>query len=491
MRSDLDIYPLKHRIFLVKHFYQAMGDYMSVKNKYEKYYSDGEDDPEFSNDALVEVVNLFEKTGSVLKQTAGEASEVNNYNQIEQVYLRESTVDGLDNVPIQLKAENTEDDSMMDMSDDIPTEDPEYLDEDSASESGRVLGSTVEGTDVHGCELCGKVFTGIQSFQKHQLTHANETQFKCNVRNCQKTFKQWASYKAHKLTHSEPTTSTAASGNPIASTSRDSPQTSQHKPERKKPVTRKIKFSENSSLGFSNYPDMTNVTTSVTTSGQPVFTTYDYVEVITSIKVLEALVKQIGKTQQRVLQQQTDILKSIESGNANYIDEDIKTNRLLERLLGSNVDEVQAAFVRAENTFQLPISTESDFEELERTLSSKKSRCAFVTQLSRKINTNGKDQHRVSLAVANEILLPSVQILYSWKGTKEKREFKSKINFLEAFTILMNSVYKDFTASDTENLFKEHVLRHANARNNRFLLRQSRQGNNEQSEDEDSSVTET
>ncbi|GAB0100532.1 hypothetical protein DMENIID0001_165840 [Sergentomyia squamirostris] len=140
MPTDLDIFSLNQRIFMVKHFYQAWGDYVIVKKKYEKYY-DGEDDPDFSNYALIEVMNLFEKTGTVLKETAGE-----------------------------------------------------YLDVESL------------------CELCGQVFTGIQSFQMHQLTHTNETQFKCNVKNCQKTFQQRASYKAHQATHanSEGTSSKAA-----------------------------------------------------------------------------------------------------------------------------------------------------------------------------------------------------------------------------------------------------------------------------------------
>ncbi|GAB0093908.1 hypothetical protein DMENIID0001_091000 [Sergentomyia squamirostris] len=64
MRSELDVFPLRHRIFLVKHYYQAMGDLLSVKCQYEDHYSTTIA-PKFSNEALVEVIEMFENTGSV------------------------------------------------------------------------------------------------------------------------------------------------------------------------------------------------------------------------------------------------------------------------------------------------------------------------------------------------------------------------------------------------------------------------------------------
>uniref|UniRef100_A0A1B0DFG8 C2H2-type domain-containing protein n=1 Tax=Phlebotomus papatasi TaxID=29031 RepID=A0A1B0DFG8_PHLPP len=67
MKNTLELYSLKHRIFLVKQFYQELGNYVCVKNNYEDYYGGCSDSPIFSRDVLVEVIRLFEETGSVLK----------------------------------------------------------------------------------------------------------------------------------------------------------------------------------------------------------------------------------------------------------------------------------------------------------------------------------------------------------------------------------------------------------------------------------------
>ncbi|XP_055706194.1 uncharacterized protein LOC129803561 isoform X2 [Phlebotomus papatasi] len=86
MKSELDFFLLHHRVFLVKNFYQCNGDYYGVKTKYEINYKDRNDSPKFSCDVLIEVVNLFEETGSVFKppeNTVQTACE-----QIEQVYIK-------------------------------------------------------------------------------------------------------------------------------------------------------------------------------------------------------------------------------------------------------------------------------------------------------------------------------------------------------------------------------------------------------------------
>ncbi|XP_055692913.1 zinc finger protein 595-like [Lutzomyia longipalpis] len=67
MKNDLELFSLRHRIFLVKQFYQELGNFACVKNNYEDYYGGCSDSPLFSRDVLIEIIRLFEETGSVLK----------------------------------------------------------------------------------------------------------------------------------------------------------------------------------------------------------------------------------------------------------------------------------------------------------------------------------------------------------------------------------------------------------------------------------------
>uniref|UniRef100_A0A1B0DMS4 Uncharacterized protein n=1 Tax=Phlebotomus papatasi TaxID=29031 RepID=A0A1B0DMS4_PHLPP len=91
MKSELDFFLLHHRIFLVKNFYQCNGDYFGVKTKYETNYKDRNDSPKFSCDVLIEVVNLFEETGSVFKPPENTVQTA--CGQIEQVYIKTENPD--------------------------------------------------------------------------------------------------------------------------------------------------------------------------------------------------------------------------------------------------------------------------------------------------------------------------------------------------------------------------------------------------------------
>ncbi|XP_055706196.1 uncharacterized protein LOC129803561 isoform X4 [Phlebotomus papatasi] len=91
MKSELDFFLLHHRVFLVKNFYQCNGDYYGVKTKYEINYKDRNDSPKFSCDVLIEVVNLFEETGSVFKPPENTVQTA--CGQIEQVYIKTENPD--------------------------------------------------------------------------------------------------------------------------------------------------------------------------------------------------------------------------------------------------------------------------------------------------------------------------------------------------------------------------------------------------------------
>ncbi|GAB0087886.1 hypothetical protein DMENIID0001_022430 [Sergentomyia squamirostris] len=78
MKNKLDLFSLKHRIFLVKQFYQELGSYTCVKNNYEDYYGGCTDSPPFSTLILTEVIKMFEETGSVQKCSFDLARDHNN-----------------------------------------------------------------------------------------------------------------------------------------------------------------------------------------------------------------------------------------------------------------------------------------------------------------------------------------------------------------------------------------------------------------------------
>lgn len=65
MVNNLDAWSLKHRLFLVKHFYQELGSYTCVRYNYEDHFKNCKDSPAFSRAVLDEVIRVFEETGSV------------------------------------------------------------------------------------------------------------------------------------------------------------------------------------------------------------------------------------------------------------------------------------------------------------------------------------------------------------------------------------------------------------------------------------------
>uniref|UniRef100_A0A1B0DMS2 Uncharacterized protein n=1 Tax=Phlebotomus papatasi TaxID=29031 RepID=A0A1B0DMS2_PHLPP len=93
MKANLKGFSVKHRVFLVKNYYQFTGDFLCVKTKYEDNYRDSENIPEFSYDALMEIVNLFERTGSVMECPAKPPESSNQ--QIERIFVKEENPLGM------------------------------------------------------------------------------------------------------------------------------------------------------------------------------------------------------------------------------------------------------------------------------------------------------------------------------------------------------------------------------------------------------------
>uniref|UniRef100_A0A1B0CL43 Putative c2h2-type zn-finger protein n=1 Tax=Lutzomyia longipalpis TaxID=7200 RepID=A0A1B0CL43_LUTLO len=80
----LELFTLKQRVFLVKHFYQSLGDCRLVKSDYEAFYgasqtSRGSRDFQISEGTITALIDLFENTGSVLKTfQASQGSQEND-----------------------------------------------------------------------------------------------------------------------------------------------------------------------------------------------------------------------------------------------------------------------------------------------------------------------------------------------------------------------------------------------------------------------------
>lgn len=59
----------------------------------------------------------------------------------------------------------------------------------------------VKVVDPEVCQLCGKIFSGPQSYMSHLRTHSDDRPYKCDV--CEKSFKHSSTYYQHKRSHSD------------------------------------------------------------------------------------------------------------------------------------------------------------------------------------------------------------------------------------------------------------------------------------------------
>ncbi|XP_059622951.1 zinc finger protein 595-like [Phlebotomus argentipes] len=266
MRTSLDLYSLKHRIFLVKQFYQELGDYACVKNNYEDYYGGCSDSPNFSKAVLVEVIRLFEETGSVLKCPSVYSGERTKFEssplEIELVCVKteleapdipEDKQDGI-NVKSEAEEEYFDDfPALPHDADDSPVASPKELcevvdDEPMAEFLGNVetkleddesKPATEEPVVTQSlfvacvicdhkclrrelikhmrshekkrrhtakkliCEFCGKFFANFSRLDQHQTCHMDTKRYKCQYGGCDESFKWLSSYQRHKETHAD------------------------------------------------------------------------------------------------------------------------------------------------------------------------------------------------------------------------------------------------------------------------------------------------
>lgn len=244
MRSEIDFFLLKHRIFLVKHFYQYNGDSLCVKTKYETNYKNCNESPKFSCDVLVEIVNLFEQTGSVFRPLERD-TEVSSfitplychlirqwnlqatYQQIEQIYVKvEDPEEVSDNDVEELDFLNSP----------LP---PEHLQLSPFDNNNSDIYNSSQESISDADTLSNEEFPLIQGFKNKREGEINDLPewwensddslqatdmeffenrpdqdgefvinpnnqsfpFKCSFSNCQKAFKSSIALKFHRISH--------------------------------------------------------------------------------------------------------------------------------------------------------------------------------------------------------------------------------------------------------------------------------------------------
>ncbi|XP_055706217.1 zinc finger protein 90-like isoform X3 [Phlebotomus papatasi] len=226
MRSEIDFFLLKHRVFLVKHFYQYNGDSLCVKTKYETNYKNCNDSPKFSCDVLVEIVNLFEQTGSVFRPLE-RALETTCQQQIEQIYVKvedpeeesDNDVEELDFLNSPLPPEHVQLNAFDNSNSDIYNSSQESIsDADTLSNEEFPLihgfknkregelndlpewwensDDSVQATDLEW-------FENRPNQEGEFLNNPNNNifPFKCSFSNCQKAFKSSIALKLHRISH--------------------------------------------------------------------------------------------------------------------------------------------------------------------------------------------------------------------------------------------------------------------------------------------------
>ncbi|XP_055694343.1 zinc finger protein 709-like isoform X1 [Lutzomyia longipalpis] len=236
MRSELDLFTLKHRIFLVKNFYQLNGDCMCVKTKYDCFYRNSSESPAFSSDVLVEIISLFERTGSVFRgpEAVTSLNLQGDCQQIEQIYVKvenpdedvqeAETMESYDNLQSPVpensdhirtfdkyesdvynsSGENTSDADTL-SNEEHPLVMEFKRDEDSVRK--QILPEWWENPD-DSLELedikwnqCTPIDKESDTGNSRKINDLNY--FECTDKNCRKTFKSWPAYNLHRLTHSD------------------------------------------------------------------------------------------------------------------------------------------------------------------------------------------------------------------------------------------------------------------------------------------------
>ncbi|XP_059622246.1 zinc finger protein 91-like [Phlebotomus argentipes] len=202
MKSNLDVFLLNHRIFLVKHFYQFNGDCVCVKTKYESIYKS--ESPIFSSDVLMEIVSLFEATGSVFKPPDVQ-------EDIEQIYVKVETVEeGIESDEENvLKSPTPEESTQINPfcnsgSDICNSSEKNSSDADTLSnEEFPLIPGCRTGVPGENPVWWDNPEDTLVTEDLQWKEESDKCQFVCNIDQCRRAFRSLARLAVHRISHEQ------------------------------------------------------------------------------------------------------------------------------------------------------------------------------------------------------------------------------------------------------------------------------------------------
>ncbi|XP_055694637.1 uncharacterized protein LOC129796589 isoform X5 [Lutzomyia longipalpis] len=407
MRSELESFTLKQRVFLVKNYYQYTGDYLCVKTKYEDNYKDSNEYPPFSYDILIEIINLFERTGSVLKATEGAYGGTGQV--IEQIYVRdfvkeEDPVVLPQEVPIPSTstARVGEGDVTDDQEESMMWDQAEFPSGSSSDQDENIA-------EKHVCDQCNVSFKNLEDWNGHQMKKHNIIP---DISKSSKT-------EHKKLRTLSPGTDTTQRRK------RDLPNLP------KLPILKNKKRSSTNvdSLGIGS---ISTCTTNIHENSErriKLDPSYD--------KVFKEITKKLDKL---LRLQQCGIHEKVMTPSEGTIDVD----------------------------YGFPFSTKVEFKEFENKLKDEEFKMSVIKELC-KINgySGTSNGTKCAYRLVDHIFSRTLFTLYSWSGvshTGTKENFSSHTNFLDMFLKVIRMADATFSQVDIHNFFRNKVLKHSVSR---------------------------
>ncbi|XP_055694636.1 uncharacterized protein LOC129796589 isoform X4 [Lutzomyia longipalpis] len=409
MRSELESFTLKQRVFLVKNYYQYTGDYLCVKTKYEDNYKDSNEYPPFSYDILIEIINLFERTGSVLKATEGAYGGTGQV--IEQIYVRdfvkeEDPVVLPQEVPIPSTstARVGEGDVTDDQEESMMWDQAEFPSGSSSDQDENIA-------EKHVCDQCNVSFKNLEDWNGHQMKKHNIIP---DISKSSKTEHKktciWSLNKSDPLKYADPK-------NPLNTTG-----------------LHKMKMEDVKNISIAE---------------QPSSITHDHMERVFSSTfkldpTYDKVLKEITKKIDKLLRIQKNTLPKF-----SLLDE-----------------ETEKLSVKFEQIF--PIATKDDLNQFNCKLKDEEYRMNAKKELCKINGCNGtSDGTKCAYRLVDYIFTRDLLTLYSWTGasrTGTKEPFKNNTHFLDLFYTVIRMADNSYAKVDAYNFFKNKVLKYSIAR---------------------------
>ncbi|XP_055694634.1 uncharacterized protein LOC129796589 isoform X2 [Lutzomyia longipalpis] len=409
MRSELESFTLKQRVFLVKNYYQYTGDYLCVKTKYEDNYKDSNEYPPFSYDILIEIINLFERTGSVLKATEGAYGGTGQV--IEQIYVRdfvkeEDPVVLPQEVPIPSTstARVGEGDVTDDQEESMMWDQAEFPSGSSSDQDENIA-------EKHVCDQCNVSFKNLEDWNGHQMKKHNIIP---DISKSSKTEHKKLETAFHK---------------------KNDPLKTKRKKHKVLPYNLE-RFSKKMSAGKGHDTDIESLRVDSSTR---------LAGIVTLDPSYDRIFNSISWKLDRLLSMQKD-------------DFDKSFTHFLEESAG-NSSELKLKF---------PIKTKEDLHEFNSNLRDEQYKMAAIKELS-KINgyTGTSDGTKCAYKLVDYVLSRDLLTHYSWTGASRsgtKEAFNQFSHFVDLFYSVIRMADSTYAKVDAENFFSQRILKYSTMR---------------------------